>query len=54
MLAGEVRELPVRSTQLAVVPGWVVELTRLDALEVSGINMSQTPCSSRCRRASGS
>jgi hypothetical protein len=30
------------------------ELTRLEALEVSSINMSQTPCSSRCRRASGS
>jgi len=44
-LAGEVRELAVRSTRLAVVPVWVEELTRLEALEVS---------SSRCRRASGS
>jgi hypothetical protein len=35
-LAGEVRELVVRSTRLAVVPGWVGELTRLEALEVSG------------------
>ena len=26
----------MRSTRLAVVPGWVVELTRLEALEVSG------------------
>ena len=36
-LAGEVRELAVRSTRLAVVPGWVGELTRLEALEVSGV-----------------
>ena len=35
-LAGEMRELAVRSTRLAVVPGWVGELTRLEALEVSG------------------
>ena len=35
-LAGEVRELMMRSTRLAVVPGWVGELTRLEALEVSG------------------
>ena len=35
-LAGEVRELVVRSTRLAVVPVWVGELTRLEALEVSG------------------
>ena len=34
-LAGEVRELVVRSSRLAVVPGWVGELTRLEALEVS-------------------
>jgi hypothetical protein len=33
-LAGEVRELAVRSTRLAVVPGWVGELTRLETLEV--------------------
>ena len=33
-LAGEVRELAVRSTRLAVVPGWMGELTRLEALEV--------------------
>ncbi len=26
----------MRSTRLAVVPGWVGELTRLEALEVSG------------------
>jgi hypothetical protein len=36
-LAGEVRELALRSTRLAVVPGWVGELTRLEALEVSGV-----------------
>jgi hypothetical protein len=54
VLAGEVRKLAVPSTRLAVVPGWVGELTRLEALEVSGINMSQTPCSCRCRRALGS
>jgi hypothetical protein len=35
-LAGELRELVVWSTELAVVPGWVRELTRLEALEVSG------------------
>ena len=35
-LAGEVREIVVRSTRLAMVPGWVGELTRLEALEVSG------------------
>jgi len=35
-LAKEVRELAVRSTRLAVVPRWVGELTRLEALEVSG------------------
>ena len=37
-LAGELRELVVRSTRLAVVPGWVGELTRLEALEVSGVD----------------
>ena len=37
-LAGEVRELVVRSTRLAVVPVWVGELTRLEALEVSGVD----------------
>ena len=37
-LAGEVRELVVRSTRLAVVPGWVGALTRLEALEVSGVD----------------
>ena len=36
-LAGEVRELAVRSTRLAVLPGWAGELTRLEALEVSGV-----------------
>ena len=36
-LAGEVRELAVRSTRLAVVPVWVGELTRLEAIEVSGV-----------------
>ena len=36
-LAGEVRELEVRSTRLAVVPGWVGKLTRLESLEVSGV-----------------
>jgi len=35
-LAGEVRELAVRSTRLAVVPGWVGELTCLEALEIGG------------------
>jgi hypothetical protein len=34
-MAGEMRELAVRSTRLAVVPVWVGELTRLEALEVS-------------------
>ena len=34
-LAGELRELVVRSTRLAVVPEWVGDLTRLEALEVS-------------------
>ena len=37
-LAGEVRELVVRSSRLAVVPGWLGELTRLEALEVSGVD----------------
>ena len=36
-LSGELRELAVQSTRLAVVPGWVGELTRLEALEVSGV-----------------
>jgi hypothetical protein len=27
----------VRSTRLAVLPGWVGELTRLEALEISGV-----------------
>jgi hypothetical protein len=40
-LAGELRELVVRSTRLAVVPGWVGELTRLEALEVSGGDCSK-------------
>jgi hypothetical protein len=35
-LAGEVRELAVRITRLAVVP-WLGKLTRLEALEVSGV-----------------
>jgi hypothetical protein len=34
-------ELAVRSTRLAVVPGWVGELTRLEALEVSGVENEQ-------------
>ena len=42
-LAGEVRELVVRSTRLAVVPVWVGELTRLEALEVSGDVDSEEP-----------
>jgi len=42
-LAGEVRELVVRSTRLAMVPGWVGELTRLEALEVSGDVDSEEP-----------
>ena len=42
-LAGEVRELVVRSTRLAVLPGWVGELTRLEALEVSGDVHDQEP-----------
>jgi len=37
-LAKEVRELAVRSTRLAMVPGWVGELTRLEAMEVSGVD----------------
>jgi len=37
-LAGEVRELAMRSSRLAVVPEWVGELTRLEALEVSGVD----------------
>ena len=40
-LAGEVRELAVRSTRLAVVPVWVGELTRLEALEVSGVHYGE-------------
>jgi hypothetical protein len=42
MLAGEMRELAVRSTRMAVVPGWVRELTRLEALEVSGVEYEPT------------
>ena len=37
-MAGEVRELVVRSTRLAMVPGWVGGLTRLEAMEVSGVD----------------
>ena len=37
----EMRELAVRSTRLAVVPGWVGELTRLEALEVSGVDYEE-------------
>jgi len=37
-LAGEVRELVMRSTRLVMVPGWVGELTRLEALEVRGVD----------------
>jgi hypothetical protein len=33
----QVQELAVRSTRLAVLPGWVGELTRLEALEISGV-----------------
>ena len=40
-LAGEVRELAVRSTRLAVVPVWVGELTRLEALEISGVGYDE-------------
>jgi hypothetical protein len=36
-LAEEMRELTVPSTRLAVVPGWVGELTRLEALAISGL-----------------
>ncbi len=36
-VAGDARELAVRSSRLAVVPVWVGELTRLEALEVSGV-----------------
>ena len=38
---GEVQELAVRSTRLAVVPVWVGELTRLEALEVIGVEYEQ-------------
>ncbi len=38
VMAGEVRELVVRSTRLAMVPGWVGELTRLEVMEVSGVD----------------
>ena len=37
-LAGEVRDLAVRSTRLAEMPVWVGGLTRLEALEVSGVD----------------
>ena len=37
-LEKEVRELVVRSTRLAMVPVWVGELTRLEAMEVSGVD----------------
>ena len=40
-LAGEVRELAVRSTRLAVVPVWVGELTCLEALEISGVGYDE-------------
>jgi len=36
-----VRELAVRSTRLAVVPEWAGELTRLEALEVSGVEYEE-------------
>ena len=52
-LAGEVRELVVRSTRLAVVPVWSSRVWRRWRSAV-GIMVSKTPCSSRCRRASGS
>ena len=42
-LAGEMRELAVRSSRLAVVPVWVGELTRLEALEVSGVEFDPNP-----------
>ena len=35
-LVGEVRALKVRSTALTEVPEWLGELTRLEALEISG------------------
>jgi len=40
-LAGEVREIVVRSTRLAMVPGWVGELTRLEVLEVRGVDYEE-------------
>ena len=40
-LAGEVRELVMRSTRLAMVPGWVGELTRLEVLEVRGVDYQE-------------
>jgi hypothetical protein len=43
-LAKEVRELVVRSTRLAVVPRRVGELTRLEALEVSGCTVQALTC----------
>ena len=36
MLAGELRELKVKSTRLVEVPAWVGELTRLQVLELDG------------------
>ena len=55
-LAGEVQKLAVRSTRLAVVPGWVWELTRLEALEVCGVYFEErNACSKRrCRWESAS
>ena len=36
MLAGELRELNVKSSRLVEVPAWVGELTRLQVLELGG------------------
>ena len=36
MLAGELRELKVKSSRLVEVPAWVGELTRLQVLELGG------------------
>jgi hypothetical protein len=43
-LAGEVRQLAVRSTRLAVVPGWVRELTRV---RVCGCLLQARECRGR-------
>ena len=38
MLVGELRELKVTSTRLVEVPAWVGELTRLQVLELGGVD----------------